>query len=423
MKEEFISYLWRQGLLKSTGLKTLDGIAVEIISPGLDNQDSGPDFLAAKVRIDGILWAGNVEVHVCSSDWDKHGHQHDEAYDNVILHLVYQGDKMVFNSRAEPIPVLEIKNNVDPKILDRYKNFWTTKCRIPCLPRLDQVSGVLITNWLRHLLMERLERKASEMGRFLNYFSNNWEQVFYFLLARNFGMKTNMVPFGLLAQATPFRVLARCRGQPARIEAILFGQAGMLDREFSETYPAGLKKEYQYQQHKFRLNPLRASLWKFSRLRPPNFPTIRIAQFAMLMNKPLRLFRATMEAPGPECLHQILETNASGYWDAHYIFEKASVHQTKNLGKETMNNIIINTISPLQYIYGKETNKPELIVRALAHLHEIPPERNGPVRRWEASGFVPRNAADTQALLEAWKQFCTPGKCLCCRIGHQLMSA
>ncbi len=409
--------------MQSTGLKTLDGIAVEIISPGWDNQDSGPDFLAAKVRIDGILWAGNVEVHVCSSDWDKHGHQHDEAYDNVILHLVYRGDKRVFNSRGEPVPILEIKNNVDPSTLDRYKNFWTTKCRIPCLPRLDQVSEVLISNWLRHLLMERMERKAGEMGRFLDYFSNNWEQVFNFLLARNFGMKTNMVPFGLLAQATPFGLMAKCRGQPSRIEAILFGQAGMLDREFSETYPAGLKKEYKYQQHKFRLNPLRFSLWKFSRLRPPNFPTIRIAQFAMLMNKPIRLFRATMEATGPGCLHHILETTASGYWDTHYVFEKASVCQPKNLGKETMNNIIINTISPLQYIYGKETNTPELLGRALAQLHEIPPENNGPVRRWKASGFVPRNAADTQALLEAWKQFCIPGKCLCCRIGQQLMSA
>lgn len=421
MKEEFISYLWTNKLLFADRLATTKGEAVQVIQPGQQNRDAGPDFFAARVRIGETLWVGNVEIHVRSSHWNLHGHQSDAAYDNIILHVVFEHDLQVLTSRGEEMPVLEIKDLFEPKLLLNYQRLQASKAWVPCERHIGEIDGLILNNWLNRLLVERLERKSDDVLHFLEYFGNDWEQTFYFLLARNFGFKVNASPFGLLAQRTPYNLLVRNRNNLTSLEALLFGQSGLLADSLQDVYPRSLLAEYRHQQKKHDLKPVDLKLWKFARLRPVNFPTLRIAQFAMLIYQTGHLFRNMVETKKTQDIHQQFRLKASPYWDDHYVFGKISPKREKQLGKDAINNIIINTVAPVLFIYGRQSMRTELCEKALNLLQETPGENNSVVRQWESLGVSAQHAADSQALLELKKYYCTPKKCLQCPIGHMIL--
>ncbi len=421
MKEDFISYLWKNRLLFPDQLFTTTGEPVQVVHPGQQNSDAGPDFFAARIRIGGTLWAGNVEIHVRSSQWNQHGHQADAAYDNIILHVVFEHDQEVFNSRGKVMPVLEIKDCFEHKLLQNYQRLQVSKAWVPCEGLVGETDALILNNWLNRLLVERLERKSAEVLHFFKYFGNDWEQTFYFLLARNFGFKVNASPFGLLAQRTSHKLLERNRNNLTALEALLFGQSGLLGEHLQDVYPRSLLAEYRHQQRKHDLKPIDAKLWKFARLRPVNFPTIRIAQFAMLFHQSGHLFRNMVETKKPSDIHLQFKVKASPYWDDHYVFGKSSPKREKHLGKDAINNLVINTVAPVLFIYGKQSMRPELCDKALNLLQETPPENNSVVRKWESLGVNAQHAADSQALLELKKYYCTPKKCLQCPIGHMIL--
>lgn len=422
MKEDFIHFLWKYKLFTTGQLLTTNGQTLEIIQTGSANPDAGPDFSAAQLKIDGTLWAGNVEIHVNSSDWYRHGHQHDEAYSNIILHVVMNHDKEVTDKSGNEVPVFEVKKYFDASIFYKYEQIINSRAWIPCESFIHEADSFIVVNWLNRLLVERLENKAAEILKFYHYFNNSWEQTFYYFLARNFGFKVNASPFALLAQHTPYKILARHKNDLTQVEALLFGQAGLLSHEtFQDAYPTLLKREYNFLKHKYDLTPIDESLWKFGKLRPPNFPTIRIAQFARLIHVSENLFSKITEHTTAKEISTLFNVQCSPYWSDHYRFDKNSGKKDKRLGISAIENIIINTIVPLKFVYGAESMRPEVKDQAINLITELPTERNTIINQWIKTGIQPDNAGEGQALLELKKYYCTPKKCLQCAIGHNLV--
>ena len=422
MKEDFIHFLWKYKLFTPGQLKTTKGKTLEIIQTGTVNNDAGPDFSAAQLKIDGTLWAGNVEIHINSSDWLRHGHQHDDAYGNIILHVVMNHDREITDKSGREVPVFEVKKYFDAALFYKYEKIIHSRAWIPCESYIHEADNFIVINWLNRMLVERLENKAGEILRFYKYFQNSWEQTFYYFLARNFGFKVNASPFALLAQNTPFKILARHKNDLTLLEALLFGQAGMLNETtFKDAYPTLLKREYDFLRHKYELQPMDGSLWKFGKLRPPNFPTIRIAQFAKLIHVSENLFRKITDKTSAKEISALFTLQCSPYWDNHYRFDKKSEKKDKKLGIAAIENIIINTIVPLKFIYGAESLRPEIKEQAIDLLTELPAEKNAVINQWIKTGVKPENAGEGQALLELKKYYCTPKKCLQCAIGHNLV--
>jgi len=421
MKEDFIHFLWKYRLFKRGVLKTTGGKVIEIIHPGDGNTNSGPDFSAARVKIDGTLWAGNVEMHLQSSDWFRHGHQHDDAYQNIILHVVFKHDKEIIDSQGQQVPVFEVADFTDHYLAENYEKIIRSKTWVPCANYIQETDDFIMMNWLSRLLVDRLERKSEEIISFLDYFEHNWEKTFYYFLARNFGFKVNSSPFGLLAQKTPYMILSKHKNDLTQLEALLFGQAGLLAHNFKDAYPELLKKEYQFLKHKYSLEPLDGSLWKLGRLRPSNFPTIRIAQFARLIHKSSGLFSKLMHIATVEEIYKLFNIQCSPYWSDHFKFDVLSKNSNKNLGKSAVDNIIINTIVPMKFVYGRENMKPGIKDESLLLISRVQAEVNNVIKYWRMLNIHPQNASESQALLELKKNYCTPRKCLRCAIGLHLI--
>lgn len=421
MKEDFIHFLWKFKLFNSTDLFTTDGLPLEIIHTGMHNTDSGPDFSAARLRIDGTTWAGNVEMHIRSSDWFRHRHQNDPAYGNIILHVVMEHDRDIFDSDGNVVPVFEIRNFFDAALMHKYEKIMQSKSWIPCENFISEADSFIIMNWLNRLVVERLERKADEIVQFYTFFERNWEQTFYYFLARNFGFKVNGSPFALLSQQTNYRIVARHRDDLTQLEALFFGQAGLLEDGFKDAYPTLLKREYDFLKHKYALNPIDGSLWKFGKMRPQNFPTIRIAQFARLMHQSENLFSQITEKASKDEIRKLFMAKCSPYWNDHYRFDKSSSTKSKNLGIPAIDNIIINTIVPLKFVYGRESLRNDIQEQAITLLTTLPAEDNQIIRKWINNDIKPESASDSQALLELRKFYCTPKKCLLCAIGNNLV--
>ncbi|MFN3555912.1 MAG: DUF2851 family protein [Bacteroidales bacterium] len=421
MKEDFIHFLWRFRLLDPGPMHTTQGETLQILSPGSWNKHSGPDFSAARVRIGETLWVGNVEMHLKSSDWYRHNHQHDEAYHNIILHVVMEHDCEIEDSMGNPIPVLEISSCFDPALASKYIKIMESRSWIPCAAFIDQTQPVILMNWLSRLQIERLERKSEEILEFFHYFNQSWEQTFYYFLARNFGFKVNASPFGLLAQKTPYLILGKHKNDLTQLEALLMGQAGMLEETFSDAYPNLLRREYIFLRKKYQLSPMEKSLWKTSKLRPPNFPTLRLAQFARLIHQSSGLFSRLVECASVDEIYLLFDLQCSPYWDTHYTFDKPSGSRIKKLGHDAIDNIIINTLVPMKFVYGNHSLKPEQKDQAFAMLSTLDAEDNAVIRNWKKLGITPANAAESQALLELKKFYCTPKKCLNCAVGLNLI--
>ncbi len=422
MKEEFIHYIWKTKQFNPVDLKTEDGQSITIIHPGEHNHSSGPDFFNAQLMLGEIAWSGNVEIHTKASDWMKHKHQHDHAYNNVILHVVYESDLPVQSNYKQELPTLVLSGRIDMKLYEQYLRLRNSKTKIACSNQLNTIPSIIKTSWLSRILAERLERKVKELQRELEQNKNDWEETFYRHITRQFGMKVNAEPFQWLSAAVPYRMLRKQNDSLLQTEALLFGQSGLLPEKFSDVYTNSLIREYMHLQVKYNIRPMPAHWWKFMRLRPNNFPTVRIAQLAGLFVRQAQLFRTCIETKDAAELKKIFATPASAYWNNHYRFGKASRPSEKNLGAQAINTIIINTIAPFKFLYGKLKGDDLLQQEAISLLESLAPENNKIIREWLDLGIEPVSSAESQALLELTKNYCDKKKCLDCEIGNYLLT-
>lgn len=424
MKEEFLHHIWKFGLFNQRDLTTTDGRAVRVIKVGSHNQHAGPDFFNAQVVIADTTWAGNVEIHVQEKDWLRHGHQHDGAYNNVVLHVVYsaEGDNEV--SIGNNIPVLELAGRISRKQVDLYQSFLESKLYIPCQSSIHEVDEYLVSNWLERLLIERLERKSTAVLLRLERNTGDWQQTLFEQLALNFGFKTNAPPMEMLARSIPVKLLAKYQHSQLLIEALLFGQAGFLDEHFADDYPIQLQNEYAFLRQKHRLIPLNPVVWKFGRMRPANFPTIRIAQLAAVLHQSEGLFSAIINRPDERQLLNIFDVGASAYWSNHHHFDKTSARSVeRKLGKTSRENVLINTAVPFLFAYSKHVDSPLHLEKALHLTEQLPAEKNSVVNKMAEINLKAGNGARSQALLELKSQYCDKKKCLNCAIGGQLLKS
>ncbi len=420
MSEEFLYYLWKFKLLKQP-LFTTAGSEVEIKDAGERNNNSGPDFLFAKVKIDDTVWAGNVEMHIRASDWYLHGHDKDTAYNNVILHVVYECDKAVYFPSGKEIPVLEVKGKFDESVYQNYLNLLQSDRVIACEKMIDKVSDLEKMFWLERVMAERFEKKAALIEEDLKKSHSDFQEIFYRKLARSFGFKTNNDAFEKLAESLPLKIVLKHIDNRLQLEALLYGQARLLTRSYKDDYPCHLKKEYDFLAQKYDLKPMPVGMWKFMRMRPVNFPTIRISQFAGLLINTGGLFQKIPEINQLSDVMALLSVSASEYWNNHYRFGKKSEMRKKLLGVASANLILINTIIPFVFVYGRWMNKPELQQKALSWLEQLKPENNKIVRLYKELGFPVKNAMHSQAVIQLKKFYCDRKRCLECGIGQKLM--
>jgi len=420
MKESILHYIWQQKLFTAHALRTTEEEIVEVIDVGKLNSDAGPDFFNAKIKIADTIWAGNIEIHTQASDWNKHNHQHDKAYDSVILHVVKFADTDIQRSAGEKIPQLEL---IYPAhIEENYEKLIREQKWIPCADKIGNVPDIFIQSWKNALLTERLEQKMNAIQRLLAENNQHWEEAFYITLARSFGFSTNSQAFEMLAKSLPLSALGKHKNDLFQIEALLFGQSGLLNNELTEEYSLKLKKEYDFLKVKFNLQPINAELWKLLRLRPDNFPHIRIAQFATLIHSSSKLFSRIIENPEIDYLNKIFKTEPSEYWKSHYLFGHTSPEKSKKLGKSSINSILINTVVPFLFCYAHQKGNQDLKDKALVLLEQIPAEKNSIVSGWENIGMKIETAYDSQAFLQLKKRYCDDKNCLRCRIGHKVLT-
>lgn len=420
MKEAFLQYLWRQKTIDFLHLKTTCGKPVKVLSWGVYNARQGPDFLDARLEIDGKIHAGAIEVHLKSSDWYAHRHETDPNYDNVILHLVWEDDVAVFAPGERPIPALEMKHYVSEELLQNYQRLATRKQFVNCETHMAShaTSFFLKTNFKR-LFIERLEHKAEDIRKRLQECSNDREEVLFQLLCKNFGSKVNGDAFLRLAMDIPHRIVRKCQGR-FQIEALLFGQAGLLGGRQSDTYFLDLQKEYQFLKHKFQLPPPGAATVRFNGLRPINFPTIRLSQLAHLYEQRQSLFSEVSEADTIEGFYELMRCSASSYWSNHYVFDKESRTSSKNLSKSFINLLIINTFIPLRYVFDRLSGRdaPALLT---AFMEGLPPEKNHLTDRFTSYGMAASSALESQALIHLYNHYCAQSRCLECAVGQRLL--
>lgn len=417
--EQLLHYVWKHKIFPLKELKTTTGQQVEVIDTGLANTDAGPDFFNAKLKLDGVLWIGNIEIHERSSDWFKHGHHADAGYNSVILHIASEIDTEISRSNGERIPQIQL---ICPEaVRTNYKELLETDSYPPCYRIVPSLPPFTAHSWMTALQMERFEQKATLLNERLKRCQGNWEDAFFITLARNFGFGLNGDAFETWAHQLPFRAVDKHRNDLFQIEAIFFGQAGILEYSDGDGYYLRLKKEYTYLQHKFGLIPMDASLWRFLRLRPANFPHIRIAQLACLYHRAYGLLSRIMETETLQGVRDILKGGTSEYWLTHYTFGGSSPSRPKTLSNTSLDLLIINTVVTFLYAYGLHKGNRVLCARAGSFLEELKAENNYITRMWEQCGMKASNAADSQALIQLKKEYCDKKKCLYCRIGYEYL--
>lgn len=421
MKEDFLHFVWRLQRFRPTGLVTTTGESIEIVNYGIHNHNAGPDFLNARLRIGDTLWAGNVEMHLRSSEWLIHQHQKDKAYENVILHVVLDEDTVIKHADGERIPCLNLRPYLPVGLAKRYLRLLHNETWIPCQHQLYTVPSVTRSLWLDRLLVERLEERIAIMATRLQRNQGDWETTFYQSLAWGFGLKVNADPFLMLAESLPLKTLLRHKTNFSQIEALLFGQAGMLEQDFDDDYPNHLKKEYSFLRKKYDLSPIAPTLWKYMRMRPANFPSVRIAQFATLIFRTGHLFSKMIAAKNLKEIENAYVVELSNYWQTHFRFDKESKKSTKSLGKSRVHLLVINIIAPFLFLYGKEKDDQQYKDRALQLLEEMPAERNSIIGQWNELGLNAEQAAQSQALLQLKKHYCDNKRCLNCAIGCNIL--
>lgn len=420
--EEFLHFIWQFRLYNHQQLRTTVGEKLEVTRPGTLNKNAGPDFSNSKLVIDGTTWVGNVEIHVKSSDWLVHQHQFNNAYENVILHVVYEDDLPIYRKDGTLLPVLIIKNLFPIALLHHYEQLITAANRFPCEKQIHEVDEFLVHNLLSRVLVERLVQKSTEVEEKLAAYLGDWDSVFYHFMAKNFGFKVNAIPMEILAQSIPQQLFAKHKDNPLQIEALIFGQAGFLNQKFTEDYPNLLKREYQFLKRKYNLKPIDMSLWKFMRMRPQNFPTLRLAQFAALIVKANHLFSKVLILKKPRDLEQLFENlPVQPFWLTHYHFNKKAAQVNVQLGKSSIQNVLINTVSLFLFSYGKTMDQYHYVQRSLELLENLTAENNAVVEQYVNAGVIVKDAFTSQALLQLKKNYCSEKKCLNCSIGIKIL--
>jgi hypothetical protein len=421
MKEAFLHYIWKNKVFDHDHLFLEDGKKVEVIFPGYHNADSGPDFLEAKIRIDDILWVGNIEIHLKSSDWYVHGHEQDPAYDNIILHVVYDHDMPVYSGKNTLVPTVVIAKLIEKKVLKKYNSLIKNKSILKCQNRIGEIEPFLIFQYKYKLYFERLEEKNSIFNRLLRESKNNWEQVLYEQLLKYFGGTVNKEAFGDLSKYLPFEIFKKYIDNIQQLEALLMGVSGLLTADNKNcTYYHRLKNEFDFLSHKHNLKVLKEGSVRFHRMRPRGFPTLRLAQFAMLYHSYNNLFDTFMQLNTPQEAYEIFEVSASEFWDTHYNFEKTTKAIKKKMSKSFIDRMLINVLIPLKFAFFK--NNSDFDSDSLIHFIEaIKPEKNRIVDLFTKIGIKTHSALDTQAMVQLYNKYCTQEKCLDCEIGHYLL--
>ncbi len=421
VREELLYYVWSARHFDMTNLRTCGGDALEVLQWGYRNFDSGPDFLDARIQMDGHVWAGHIEMHVRASDWYKHAHQHDSAYQNVILHVVMENDCAIALPNGEPLACIELKDRIDQQVIETYQGLMQARSWIPCARNRWHMSPPSLLAWYERLLVERLEDRTERYDALLMTYHGDWEEAFYILLARNCGFGVNADAFERLARSLPRRIIMRHRDRLLEIEALLFGQSGLLPAMHADGYVVALRQSYDFLRTKYELTPMQGHEWKFMRMRPANFPTVRMAQLAVMLHTRQHLFSKILAAENAAEVRTVLRTEVSGFWMSHYTFDDQPQRKPKKMGKASLDLLLINTVVPTLFYYGKVTDQGAAKDKALALLQAIEPESNGIVRKFEDLSFRIESAWDTQSLLQLKQKYCDKKRCLECAIGNSIM--
>jgi len=421
VKEDFLHFIWKNKLLNLGKLETTLNEEIQLINSGEHNYQAGPDFFNAQLLIDNQRWAGNVEIHIKSSDWYVHGHEKDANYDNVILHVVWEHDVEIFTKENAVLPTLELKKNIDENILKNYWNLFSkTRKWINCENEINTIDRFIIENWLDRLYIERLEKKSVEIQKMLDFSKNDWEAVLIKLLAKNFGLKLNGEAFLNLINSIDFSIIRKERENLEIVEALLFGQAGLLNENLQDTYGQKLLKEFKYLSKKYNLPKNNNSQIQFFRLRPNNFPTIRLAQLAATLNKHQNLFSKILATNKLNDFYELFDVSVSTYWKSHYSFTSVSRNTSKRPSHAFVDLLLLNTIIPLKFMYLKQVNKLEE-EEFITLIRGMSPEKNNIIDKFKDLKITCNNALESQALIQLKNEYCNKMNCLQCTIGHKIL--
>ncbi len=421
MTEKLLQFIWHQQYFNKEDLHTegLISQSVQVLTPGIFNTNQGPDFLDGRIKIGSQVWAGNVELHVKASDWDKHGHEQDLNYQSVVLHVVWIND---LNHDVYHPPMISLESRVPGLLLKQYGEWMMSPSFIPCGSRITDVSELVWTKWKERLVVERLEHKTAGVYDYLKEANNHWEEVLWWMIAVNFGITVNKEVFGLVAKTLPIALIERHKTQINQLEALLFGQAGLLSGKFTEAYPVMLKKEYQFLKKKFGLRQVFAPV-HFLRMRPVNFPTVRLAQLAALLHQSDRLFSKLLVAGRVVELRKLFDVTANDYWHYHYRFGETTPYLPKRIGAQMIDNIIVNTVIPVVFAYGRYHSDDAVTDKVFHWLDMLAAEKNRVTTRFYATGIRSVNAFDTQALHQLKTRYCDEKRCLACAVGNSLLKS
>ena len=420
MKEDFLHYIWQYKKFEFLNLKTFNGDLLTIINSGQYLQKAGPDFFNAQITINNQKWAGNIEIHIKSSDWYVHHHEKDENYDSVILHVVWENNAPIFRKDNSEIPVLELKNIVSKETLHNYLALLAPKSWIYCEREIANIDEFVFGNWQERLFFERLERKSIPVQQLLMETENDWEAVLFCMLAKNFGLNTNGELFLKIAKSVPFSIIRKESSAVENLEALLFGRADLFPLNLEDTYSRDLKARFDYLTHKYQLSKIVIEPVQFFKHRPDNFPTIRLAQLAMLYNQQRNLFSQIITIKNLSEFYKLFAISISNYWQTHYQFDKESPKKKKQFSKSFIDLLVINTIIPIQFAYAKSQGK-EVSETIITLLQEVASEKNVIIQKFAGFGVKSKNAFETQSLLQLKNEYCNHSKCLQCAVGIQLL--
>jgi len=422
MTERLLQFIWQFQYFNKIELATTAGESVQVLFAGQYNTNQGPDFSDAKIKIGKTTWAGTVELHIQTSDWKKHNHQNDKNYNNVILHVVWDDDTSASSVLKSDVPVLELKGRVSKILLQRYEELMNSSSFIPCENNINTVRDITWKSWKDRLLVERLLRKAKIAETYLQQNNYHWEETFWWLLAKNFGMKVNADAFEAIARSISINILAKHKSQIHQLEALLLGQAGLLYGKFTDEYPKLLQREYKFLKEKYKLKPIHQPV-HFLRMRPGNFPTIRLAQLAMLITGSAHLFSKIKETVSVKDVVKWFDVTANDYWHYHYKFDETSAFKKKNLGAAMVDNIIINTVAPVLFAYGTYHDENKYKEKAMKWLEKTAAESNNITKGFQKLGIENKSAFDSQALIELKNEYCSKKRCLDCGVGNAILKA
>ncbi len=422
MNEAFLHYIWQYQYFEKSDFRTTSGEIITVLHPGFKNTNAGPDFLNAKIQIADVVWIGHVEIHINSSEWIDHRHHIDMAYDNVILHVVWKENQFILQKDGSNLPTAELKGRVSEDLLLRYRKLVNQPESIPCAHQLPGVAHIKKITMLDKAVIERLENKSLLVQALLEKYGNDWEQTAFHVLCRNFGFKINAPAFERLAEILPQKLLLK-HDQMTHLEALMFGQAGFLEGDCADQYFQHLKREYHLLGKKYGISDRKMSKaqWKFLRLRPANFPTLRIAQLAMLVHQQKNIFSKIVDATTYKDLLDMFSVTQSEYWQSHYRFDYPTDERIAGMGESSVYNLLINSVIPMLVAYGRSRDEQVYIDRAVSFLQEIPAEDNAIIKRWKNCDWLAASAADSQGLIELFNNYCMKRRCLDCTIGFSLL--